>query len=178
MDWYNGFSPKQRARRITKKARMTAPAHITEPPCSMCGDPTPKRMWSHAEDYSEPFNWNPPASFPVCGSCHTRLHGRFSRDEGWAAYLKCLRQGWYGREVHSSMLRRIRQNVRRFVWPRLGHKPPERLGEFAYWWEQLTLDPNSKEFGIGHRPAQPALGAAQAQSGSAAQAQGVRPPAI
>ena len=43
MDWYNGFSPKQRNRRMTKKARAMAPAHITEPPCSMCGDPNPKK---------------------------------------------------------------------------------------------------------------------------------------
>ena len=132
---------------------MNAPAHITRPPCSMCGDPAPKRMWSHAEDYSEPFNWNPPASFPVCDPCHKRLHIRFNRDEMWRAYLKCLRRGWYGREVDGAMLQAVRRDGDRFEWPSLDHLVPDRGGPFAYWWEQLTLDPNSKQLGIDRGPA-------------------------
>ena len=147
MDWYNGFSPERREKRGTKRARASAPSSITEPPCSMCGDPTPAKVWSHAEDYSEPYNWAPPASYPLCDPCHKRLHGRFRNPARWRAYHQFLRRGWYGREVTTQLLTRCTSQGASFTWPELpGYRAQGAQGTIR-WWEGLTLDPRSKREG-------------------------------
>ena len=50
MDWYNGYSPNER----NAMGQAVAPSFAKEPPCAMCGDPTPPKMQTHAENYSMP----------------------------------------------------------------------------------------------------------------------------
>ena len=148
MDWYNGFSPEQREKRGTKRVRGLAPSWITQPPCSMCGDPTPAKMWSHAEDYSEPYNWSPPASYPLCDPCHKRLHIRFRNAERWRAYHQFLRRGWYGREVTTVLLTRRTSQGDSFMWPELPGRRAQAFPRTTPWWEELTVDPRSKREGL------------------------------
>src|SRR3954462_8344258 len=124
MNWYNGFSPEERARRGYKRSRKHPPASIRQPPCSMCGDPKPPKIFSHAEDYSVPYKWDPPASYPLCAACHARLHNRFQRPQHWYSYLAFLRRGYYGQEVTSSDINRLERLQDAFVWKPLNHVAP------------------------------------------------------
>lgn len=148
MNWYNGFSPTERARRGSKKARSTAPTHILKPPCSMCGDPNPAKMFSHAEDYSAPYKSDPPDSYPLCDPCHKRLHRRFLAPGRWGSFLAFLRRGYYGREVTGDELKAHELSGESFDWTRLTHAPPKRVGS-TLWWEALCMDPRSLRDGVG-----------------------------
>ena len=110
----------------------------------MCGDPQPAKMWSHAEDYSEPYNWEAPASYPLCDPCHKRLHARFAHNFAWKSYHAFLRRGWYGREVTSAYLRRFALRGDDYSWPIPRHEPPVRSGSEPWWWEVLDCDPDSR----------------------------------
>lgn len=136
MDWYNGFSPQERS----AMGRAAEPAWARQPPCSMCGDPSPLKMQLHAEDYSVPYCWQPPAAYPVCTRCHRRIHSRFDAPARWHSYLGFLRRGWYGREVSSDELNRQARMAGSYEWRPLPHEPPVRLGPTAWWWESLTVD--------------------------------------
>jgi hypothetical protein len=140
MDWYNGFSPAQR----NAMGRAPFPSFAREPPCAMCGDPSPQKMQTHAEDYSLPSTWLPPAVYPLCVRCHSRLHSRFEAPPRWQSFLQFLRRGWYGREVSSADLNRLTSLGEKYPWRDLPHTPPTRTGTHAWWWESLTLDAASK----------------------------------
>lgn len=140
MDWYNGFSPNKR----NAMGRAAIPPIAKEPPCAMCGDPQPPKMQTHAEDYSMPSSWLPPAVYPLCTRCHSRLHSRFDAKLRWKSFLKFLRRGWYGREVSSDELNRLTRLGDAYPWPELPHNEPIRSGENAFWWESLTMDEASK----------------------------------
>jgi hypothetical protein len=146
MNWYNGFSPTERARRGSKKARSTAPTYILQAPCSMCGDPKPAKMFSHAEDYSTPYKWDPPYSYPLCDPCHKRLHRRFLAPGRWVSYLAFLRRGYFGREVTGDDVKSYELNGESFSWPRLTHAP--RKLSSTPWWESLCMDPRSLREGV------------------------------
>ncbi|MDQ1454096.1 MAG: hypothetical protein QOK38_3962 [Acidobacteriaceae bacterium] len=139
MDWYNGYSPKERE----AMGRAPAPSIAKSPPCSMCSDPSPLKMQTHAEDYSKPYRWVPPAAYPVCTRCHSRLHSRFEAPARWNAYLKFLRRGWYGREVSSDDLNRLARLGDAFELRDPPHDMPTRTDATAWWWESLTMDKSS-----------------------------------
>ena len=136
MDWYNGYSPNER----NAMGRAPAPSVAKEPPCAMCGDPSPPKMQTHAEDYSKPYRWLPPATYPLCSRCHSRLHSRFDAPSRWQSFLKFLRRGWYGREVPSVELNRLTQLNDAYPWSELPHDPPMRADANSWWWESLTMD--------------------------------------
>lgn len=139
MDWYNGYSPKERA----AMGRASAPEAARSPPCAMCGDPDPPKMQTHAEDYSKPYRWVPPAAYPICTRCHSRLHSRFDAPARWRAYMQFLRRGWYGREVSSDDLNRLCNLGDAYDWPDLPHDAPARAEPDSWWWESLTMDKSS-----------------------------------
>jgi hypothetical protein len=140
MDWYNGYSPNER----NAMGRAPSPPDARKPPCAMCGDPTPAKMQTHAEDYSMPYRWEAPAAYPVCLRCHSRLHARFDSPQRWRSFLQFLRRGWYAREVSSGDLARHARLGEAFEWRPLPHDPPMRTGDSAWWWESLTLDAASR----------------------------------
>ena len=139
MDWYNGYSPQER----NAMGRAAAPAAVRQPPCAICGDPNPPKMQTHAEDYSKLYRWEPPAAYPICTRCHSRLHSRFSAPQSWQSFLVFLRKGWYAREVSSDELKRHTTLGETFQWCVLPHDPPVRSGPHAWWWAALSLDESS-----------------------------------
>ena len=136
MDWYNGYSPDER----NAMGRAPFPPSARQPPCAMCGDPNPKKMQTHAEDYSIPFRWEPPAAYPVCTGCHSRLHSRFRAPQHWQSFLVFLRKGWYTREVPSEELKKHAATGEAYQWRVLPHDRPDRSGPHAWWWEALVTD--------------------------------------
>src|SRR3954468_710884 len=123
--------------------RAPSPPNAKAPPCAMCGDPRPPKMQIHAEDYSRPFRWEPPAAYPVCARCHSRLHFRFKAPERWSGYRQFLRRGRYGREVSSDDLKKLVEAGMNYQWRIPDHELPRREGHLAWWWEALTMDPSS-----------------------------------
>lgn len=114
----------------------------------MCGDPERKDGEWHSEDYSEPYSFQPPQSYPVCTTCHSRLHKRFAATpHEWELFCRHLEVGGYGREFVATYTREERQ--------RLCHQlesgqdvslvviRPKEPG--PHWWRTLTLDPESLE---------------------------------
>lgn len=140
MDWYNGYSPNER----NAMGRASAPAIAKVPPCAMCGDPSPSKMQTHAEDYSKPYRWAPPAAYPICTVCHSRLHSRFDAPSRWESFLQFLRRGWYGREVPSEELHKLTRLGEAYPWRDIPHALPIRTTEHSWWWESLTMDETSK----------------------------------
>lgn len=139
MDWYNGYSPQERA----ALGRAPWPAEARKPPCALCGDPTPKTMQTHAEDYAKPFRWEPPAAYPVCAGCHRQLHARFRSPLRWQSFLQFVRRGWYAREVTAKQIQSQVELGPQYLWAALSHAVPERSTSHAWWWEALTVDPAS-----------------------------------
>lgn len=143
MEWYNGFSPAQRNRKLQALHReFPGKSHrYFAPPCHVCGD-TQTTVAPHSEDYSWPPKWERPAMFAVCRTCHGRLHKRFNAPWSWEAYKRHLRRGGYG-----SDLKRIPREARRVA--RLAKElqagkafPLEPLNSGRpkeIWWE--SLDP-------------------------------------
>lgn len=146
---YNGYNWQQRARIIPAYRKLTGKrAPFESDPCAMCGDPDrPPGEW-HSEDYSEPFSFAPPQSYPLCKPCHSRLHKRFNAPLGeWDLFCLHLAAGGYGAEFVK--LRSV--NERRALCQQLasGSKVmllrirPREAG--TDWWRALTLDPESLE---------------------------------
>ena len=67
-------------------------------PCHFCGDPDAS-VEPHSEDYSEPYQWEKPAEYAVCNTCHSRLHKRFKNPSAWAAYKLHAKRGGYGSDL-------------------------------------------------------------------------------
>src|SRR5471030_2478852 len=97
---YNGYEWRQRAKIIPAFRRETGRrAPFEGEPCAMCGDPDRAAGEWHSEDYSEPFSFRPPESYPVCKACHGRLHKRFNAEPGeWELFCLYLEAGGYGSE--------------------------------------------------------------------------------
>lgn len=105
--WYNGYSPRERARYIKATKRLIATGQIAPAlgPCNMCGDPEAPVEY-HSEDYAEPYRWSPPATYVLCLHCHRdKLHKRFRRPELWAAFLAHVRRGGYARDLKNPVVR-------------------------------------------------------------------------
>lgn len=147
---YNGYSWQQRGRIAPAFRTLTgrnAPFENGEP-CAMCGDPDrPPREW-HSEDYSEPFSYEAPASYPLCKACHSRLHKRFNGEPGeWELFCLHLEAGGYGMEFikvrNVTERRAICQEITSGAKVTLAPIRPREPG--PYWWRELTLDPESLE---------------------------------
>jgi hypothetical protein len=117
-------------------------------PCAMCYDPhRPQGEW-HSEDYSEPFSFQPPQSYPLCKPCHARLHKRFNAAPcEWELFCLHLEAGGYGSEF--VQMRTLPE--RRALCERIasGHRPELPVIRVRpsgpYWWRSLTLDTESLE---------------------------------
>src|SRR4030095_16309054 len=89
MNYYNGYSPKQRNKKLAALHRLypnySHPYY--KPPCHLCGDATAE-VQPHSEDYAEPFLWERPAvlcrvfSLPLAASRSLRLAGIVARLQG------------------------------------------------------------------------------------------------
>lgn len=145
---YNGYTPHQRGRIIPafrKLSGKNSPFENGEI-CAICADPDrPPSEW-HSEDYSEPFSFAPPESFPLCKACHSRLHKRFNAPPGeWELFCLHLQTGGYGREF----VKRWSLSERMSLCDRIASGAIVSLAlvrdreSGPYWWRNLTLDPES-----------------------------------
>ncbi len=149
MDYYNGYSPEERNRKLRAlhKAFPKRSHPYYSGSCHLCGDPH-SAVAPHGEDYSEPYKWERPAVFALCAPCHGRLHKRFKSPFAWEAYKLHLRRGGYGSDLKAtpSVARQIRKlahamsNGKQFPLPLL---PDRHLPTGHEWWELLTSDPAS-----------------------------------
>lgn len=146
---YNGYSWKLREKIIpvSKHHRAAEGYQAPSRECDMCGDPEcPPDSW-HSEDYSEPYLFEPPATYLLCNVCHLRIHKRFNEPaENWHLYLEHLRVGGFGREftsVHSLPARRKYASALKDQQPIHLPEIRSRAASDERWWEQLTLDPES-----------------------------------
>lgn len=146
---YNGYNWQQRARIIPAYRKLTGKhAPFEGDPCAMCGDADrPPGEW-HSEDYSEPFTYEPPQSYPLCKPCHSRLHKRFNAPRGeWDLFCLHLEAGGYGAEFVK--LRSV--NERRALCQQIASGSQVSVRRIRprepgpYWWQVLTLDPESLE---------------------------------
>jgi hypothetical protein len=145
---YNGYSWQQRSRIAPhyRKATGKASPFGNGEPCAMCGDPDrPPHEW-HSEDYSEPFSYQPPASYPLCKPCHSRLHKRFNADMGeWELFCLHLEAGGYGSEFSKMRTVEERRDLARQITSGAPINLPRIRDKEAgpWWWRALTLDPES-----------------------------------
>ena len=148
MKGYNGYNAKQRLKILRAYQRGEAGLNFTfdGKPCGLCLDPDRRKGEWHSEDYSEPFLFEAPATYPICGSCHSRLHKRFDRPtEEWDLFCLHIEAGGFGREftsLHSApkraaMASRIRDGESVML------SPIRRFSSRPAWWRSLTLDPQS-----------------------------------
>ena len=91
MEWYNGWSPKERCARIPVQKKAVLDGTVPAPTiCSICG--SDRSVGFHDENYAEPL-----AAFHVCRSCHMVLHRRFTQPGPWLALVKrhATGSGWF-----------------------------------------------------------------------------------
>lgn len=148
MNPYNGYTGKEREAKLrAQHARVKRgfPAHPPGP-CSICQDPTAP-VEAHAEDYSLPYLWEPPAEYALCRLCHRdRLHKRFLKPDIWAAHKAHVRRGGYSSDVRRPEIVReldaFRKAWRNGETLELRQLRP-RIVPADAWWERLTTDPSS-----------------------------------
>ncbi len=145
---YNGYSWKQRELILKAYRRGEAGPDFTleGKPCGLCGDPNRAPTEWHSEDYSQPFTFEPPQSYPLCKACHLRLHKRFKQPaEEWKLFCRHIDAGGYGSEfVPNYPLKRRRELCARIAAGESIEIEPIRPREDATgWWRELTLDPES-----------------------------------
>ena len=146
MEYYNGYSPQERARKLRAMHRQfpnrSHPGYLG--PCQMCGDPNCP-VEPHTEDYSEPYLWIPPAEYSVCRTCHGRLHKRFKSLFAWEAYKAHLKRGGYGSDLKRPVIAREVTSLAKTIEAGTPMQlPPLRPRSAADdWWDRLTTDPAS-----------------------------------
>jgi hypothetical protein len=149
MDFYNGYSPQERNRKLRAlhKAFPKRSHPYYKGPCHMCSDPE-SPVAPHGEDYSEPYCWDRPAVYALCATCHGRLHKRFKSPFSWEAYKRHLRRGGYGSDLRKPPVARQVAKLAKsleagvpfeLLNPLDQRSPPER----SSWWESLNSDPAS-----------------------------------
>ena len=146
MNHYNGYTPAERSRKLRASYKVfpnrSHPCY--HKPCAICSD-TATPVEPHTEDYSEPYRWEPPAEYPVCKTCHGRLHKRFNDPSGWAAYKLHLKRGGHGSDLKTPRMRddvkRIALALARGESPALPTLRPPMATDL--WWDSLTIDPAS-----------------------------------
>jgi hypothetical protein len=94
MDWYNGFSPKEREASGKHLHRMVAAGKWSPSPseCVACGR-TDGLLQRHREDYTAPFS-EKDDTIHLCRRCHGWVHARLAKPEKWNSYRKEVREGW------------------------------------------------------------------------------------
>jgi len=147
MDWYNGYSGRERARAGRAIARARAAGELRPAACCMlCGDPAAK-LDLHSEDYSEPYRFDPPAAYWVCISCHrNHLHKRFGKPRAWAAFQAHVRRGGYASDLRKTA---IRHEVTAFETALAANQAASLVVIRPFqprdpWWERLSVDPASQ----------------------------------
>lgn len=158
LGWYNGFSPNERlgmarAGGRLLRAQLLAPLFGT---CELCGDPE-SLLDLHAENYSRPYSWVPPAVYRICRLCHrNHLHRRFSNPLAWLTFLAHVRRGGYARDVTEVTTHRELNAYRN----QLVHGTPRPLRVLrswtrpsSCWFDELSLDATlaTPEGAIRHR---------------------------
>lgn len=144
MNFYNGYTPNERSKKLralhaTYPGRSHPYYHCE---CHVCGDPTAK-VAPHGEDYAEPYLWERPAVYAVCQTCHGRLHKRFADPLGWASYKLHIHRGGFGSDLKIASIKRellaakaMLQNGTVLVLKVLRVKTASND-----WWDQLSVDP-------------------------------------
>lgn len=145
---YNGYTWRQRDLILKAYHRGDAGPDFTLPgkPCGLCGDPDRAQNEWHSEDYSQPFSFEPPQTYPICKPCHLRLHKRFNQPaEEWELFCRHLDAGGYGREfVPTYPVPQRRVLCEQIAEGEEVHVAPIRPRTIAdAWWRGLTLDPES-----------------------------------
>lgn len=144
---YNGYTWQQRARILSAYRKLGGrSAPFERLPCAMCCDPDrPPGEW-HSEDYSEPYTFQPPQTYPLCKPCHGRLHKRFNAAPGeWELFCLHLEAGGYGSEFVRlySLSQRRALSGEIAVGAKIKLPIKRRREPGPYWWRDLTLDPES-----------------------------------
>ena len=147
---YNGYSGAEREAKLRDLHRLKRAGEFPSPPdqCSLCGDPD-VALEPHSEDYSQEFLWTAPAMYWLCRHCHReKLHKRFARPDAWRALLLHVRRGGYARELKTTENKRELGEATKAI---AASKTPtlrvirSRKLDGEQWWEQLTLDPESRD---------------------------------
>jgi hypothetical protein len=148
MDWYNGYSPRERERAGRAIARARAAGELQPViSCMLCGDPAAK-LDLHSEDYSKPYCFEPPAAYWVCISCHrNHLHKRFAKPYAWTAFQAHVRRGGYACDLRLSAISR---EVKAFELALAANRPAPLAVMRSFqlrdsWWERLSVDPASQQ---------------------------------
>ena len=86
--WYNGFSPKERNKKLKISKQLVAKGCLlaAQGPCALCGDPDVPVEY-HDEDYGEPFLWRS-LRFFLCANIATDTN--FTSDSGIKRRGRCL----------------------------------------------------------------------------------------
>lgn len=147
--WYNGYSWKERLAKLRVLNRRLARGEIAvaAPPCQLCGDPEPKSVEYHDEDYSKEYLWESPALYILCRNCHrTQLHKRFARPNAWKAFVAHVLRGGYARDLAVSAVKRevhaYELALGSLVMPEpLPDIPGRAKPTSGAWFESLSIDP-------------------------------------
>ena len=100
MNWYNGFSPQQRARAGAWVRGQIDSGAVPRPArCLACGQAEGVLDY-HTEDYSEPFGPHIYA-YPLCYICHIMLHCRSKDERQWNDYKAKVRAGYRMPAMHA-----------------------------------------------------------------------------
>ena len=101
---YNGFTSAERIRGWQIQGwllEMNFLTPITPADCMVCaGARGAKNAEYHLENYYDPYR----AGIPLCDSCHTQLHNRFTKESLWSDTLLLYKQDldvWTDRLSHS-----------------------------------------------------------------------------
>lgn len=146
--FYNGYNGRQRNSTAKPLKAYLATLDPTAPPhpCGLCGDPDrPHNQW-HSEDYSSPQTVAPPQTYPLCNSCHGRIHKRFKAPAGeWELFCRHVDAGGYGREFTGLYSASTRRRIGDAVAAGENIKVAfiRQRPDGPTWWRGLTLDPES-----------------------------------
>ena len=145
---YNGYGGRERELKAAARRRRRAdglPAH-PRGPCAICGDPT-VTLEAHAEDYSVPYRWDPPAEYALCLTCHkNKLHKRFSNPSDWDAWKAHVRRGGRSSDLAKP---EVVAELKKYKAARLqgAHYTLRQLRRRALtgaeWWERVRMDKKS-----------------------------------
>ena len=86
MKSYNGYTSSERSsagnyqRKLIKAGRLTTPDRCDV--CDVSHRESGKKIDRHNENYTDPL-----AFYPLCTTCHSRLHKRFENWENWKAVV-------------------------------------------------------------------------------------------
>lgn len=88
--FYNGWSPAQRNGANAAIRAAIVRGDLTVPDkCSVCQRVPNRPLQWHSERYDVP------DAYPICRSCHIRVHARFRHPDNWNAFIKSLDPaGW------------------------------------------------------------------------------------